>query len=245
MFFGDGRLLGQALGRLGRQLCVQVLSDCGYLERASAYHCQVLADLIDIAGLLHAAAIWPPPEITGAIRRMRAWLGTVLAPDGTIPLLNDGHPVPAALLARLAPEPRRDQPLVLLADTGLVSAQLGGWQLLADIGAPCPDELPAHAHADTLGCVPHADGAPLLADTGTSTYRPVRSATTSGPPRRTARSRSTGPTRPRCGAGSAPDGARGCTATPPGQTRTRLHSGPRTTGSGGCRAVQCITGSGC
>ncbi|MGO9294018.1 MAG: heparinase II/III family protein, partial [Streptosporangiaceae bacterium] len=141
-------------------------------ERAPAYHCQVLADLIDIAGLLHAAAIWPPPEITGAIRRMRGWLGTMLAPDGTVPLLNDGYPVPAALLAVLAPEPRRDQPLVLLADTGLVSAQMGGWQLLADIGKPCPDELPAHAHADTLGCVLHADGEPLLADTGTSTYEP-------------------------------------------------------------------------
>jgi uncharacterized heparinase superfamily protein len=172
VFFGDGRLLGQALGRLGRQLRVQVLSDGGHFERAPAYHCQVLADLIDIAGLLHAAAIWPPPEITHAIRRMRRWLGTVLAPDGTVPLLNDGYPVPAALLAMLAPEPRRDQALVLLVDTGLVSAQLGGWQLLADIGAPCPAELPAHAHADTLGCVLHADGAPLLADTGTSTYEP-------------------------------------------------------------------------
>jgi uncharacterized heparinase superfamily protein len=172
VFFGDGRLLGQALRRLARQLPVQVLPDGGHFERAPAYHCQVLADLIDIAGLLHAAAIWPPPEITGAIRRMRGWLGTMLAPDGTVPLLNDGYPVPAALLAVLAPEPRRDQPLVLLADTGLVSAQMGGWQLLADIGKPCPDELPAHAHADTLGCVLHADGEPLLADTGTSTYEP-------------------------------------------------------------------------
>ncbi|MGO9162029.1 MAG: heparinase II/III family protein, partial [Streptosporangiaceae bacterium] len=172
VFFDDDRLLGQALRRLARQLPVQVLSDGGHFERAPAYHCQVLADLIDIAGLLHAAAIWPPPEITGAIRRMRRWLGTVLAPDGTVPLLNDGYPVPAALLAVLAPEPRPGQALVLLADTGLVSAQMGGWQLLADIGAPCPDELPAHAHADTLGCILHADGAPLLADTATSTYAP-------------------------------------------------------------------------
>ena len=48
--------------------------------------------------------------------------------------------------------------------------------MLADIGPPCPRELPAHAHADTLSCVVHVDGAPLLIDTGTSTYAagPVR-----------------------------------------------------------------------
>ncbi len=49
--------------------------------------------------------------------------------------------------------------------------------MLADIGAPCPDDLPAHAHADTLSCLVHVDGEPLLVDTGTSGYAagPVRS----------------------------------------------------------------------
>ena len=48
--------------------------------------------------------------------------------------------------------------------------------MLADVGPPCPRELPAHAHADTLSCVVHVDGAPLLIDTGTSSYAagPVR-----------------------------------------------------------------------
>ena len=46
------------------------------------------------------------------------------------------------------------------------------WHLLADVGAACPDELPAHAHADTFGCLLHVDGVPLLVDTGTSTYAP-------------------------------------------------------------------------
>src|ERR1019366_1005312 len=144
VFFGDDQLLGQALRRLARQLPVQVLSDGGHFERAPAYHCQVLADRIDITELLRAAGIWPGPEITSAIGRMRRWLGAVLAPDGTVPLLNDGYPVPARLLAVLAPEPRPDQPLLLPPETGLVSAKVGDWQLLADIGAPCPDELPAH-----------------------------------------------------------------------------------------------------
>ena len=61
----------------------------------------------------------------------------------------------------------------------------GGWHLLADVGAPCPRELPAHAHADTLSCLVHVDGEPLLVDTGTSTYAPGPVRATSGQPRRT------------------------------------------------------------
>jgi len=191
VFFGDDRLLRRTLSRLTGQLEVQVLPDGGHYERAPAYHCQVLADLIDVAGLAAAAGASAAPELTGAIRRMRDWLGHVLLPDGQVPLLNDGYPVPAGLLAALRtgqapagpPADRAalapgiaagaaDGPLVVLPDTGLVRARMGSWCLLADVGPPCPGELPAHAHADTLGCLLHVDGMPLLVDTGTSTYVP-------------------------------------------------------------------------
>ena len=89
-----------------------------------------------------------------------------------MPLLNDGYPVPGAVVAALQPEPAPGAPLVTLPDTGLVRAAVGGWHLIADVGAPCPDELPAHAHADTLSCLVHVDSEPLLVDTGTSTYAP-------------------------------------------------------------------------
>jgi uncharacterized heparinase superfamily protein len=176
VFFADDRLLCRVLRRLVRQLRVQVLPDGGHYERAPAYHCQVLADLIDVAELVRAAGAEPAPELIAAIARMRGWLGAVLAPDGCVPLLNDGYPVPAGLLAALEPPPPSDGPLLLLPDTGLVRAVVGGWHVLADVGAPCPAELPAHAHADTLSCVAHVDGMPLLVDTATSTYErgPVR-----------------------------------------------------------------------
>jgi uncharacterized heparinase superfamily protein len=61
---------------------------------------------------------------------------------------------------------------VVLPDTGLARASAGSWRLLADVGAPCPEELPAHAHADTLSCLVQVGGVPLLVDTGTSTYAP-------------------------------------------------------------------------
>ena len=163
-------MLGRALRHLSDQLAIQVLPDGGHYERAPAYHCQVLADLIDMADLLSASGHVPSPALTMAIARMRSWLGAILTPDGSVPLLNDGYPVPDALVAALQPCALAETPLVTLADTGLIRAQAGGWHLIADVGAPCPDELPAHAHADTFSCIVHVDGAPLFVDTGTSTY---------------------------------------------------------------------------
>ena len=103
VFFADERLLRLALRRLARQLARQVLPDGGHYERAPAYHCQVLADLIDVADLLRAAGQAPAGELTTAIDRMRRWLGAVLTPDGEVPLLNDGYPVDRELIAALRP----------------------------------------------------------------------------------------------------------------------------------------------
>jgi len=181
VFFADERLLRLALRRLTSQLARQVLPDGGHYERAPAYHCQVLADLIDVADLLRAAGRTPSGEITTAIERMRGWLGAVLTPDGRVPLVNDGYPVDRELIAELRPGPIPDSPLLVLPATGLVRAEAGGWHLLADVGPPCPPSLPAHAHADTFGCLVYVDKVPLLVDTGTSTYE-------SGPMRRHERS---------------------------------------------------------
>jgi len=87
-----------------------------------------------------------------------------------VPLLNDGYPVDRELIAALCPGPIPDSSLLVLPATGLVRAEVGGWHLLADVGPPCPPSLPAHAHADTFGCLVHVDKVPLLVDTGTSTY---------------------------------------------------------------------------
>ncbi len=184
VFFADERLLRLVTRRLTRQMATQILADGGHYERAPAYHCQVLADLVDVADLLRAAGQTPPGEITAAVDRMRHWLGAVLTPDGEVPLLNDGYPVDRELIAALRPDPdpvTPASPVLVLPETGLVRAVAGGWHLLADVGPPCPPSLPAHAHADTLSCLVHVDKVPLLADTGTSTYEP-------GPVRRYERS---------------------------------------------------------
>jgi uncharacterized heparinase superfamily protein len=171
VFFGDDGLLAWALRRLRRQLDVQVLPDGGHYERSPAYHCQVLGDLIDVIGLLNVSGHGGGPAwLAEAIEKMRGWLGAVLDPAGEVPLLNDGFPVSPELLAGLRPSASPSAPLVMLPDTGLARAAVGGWHLLADIGLPCPRTLPGHAHADTLACLVYADSEPLLVDVGTSTY---------------------------------------------------------------------------
>ena len=67
VFFADDRMLQRVLDRLARQLTVQVLPDGGHYERAPAYHCQVLADLIDIDGLVRAVDGPVLPGLTSAI----------------------------------------------------------------------------------------------------------------------------------------------------------------------------------
>jgi uncharacterized heparinase superfamily protein len=181
VFFADERLLRLAVRRLSRQLTRQVLADGGHYERAPAYHCQVLADLIDVADLLLATGRAPADELSASIDRMRSWLGAVLTPDGQVPLLNDGYPVGPELVTVLRAGPVPDGSLLILPATGLVRAVAGDWHLLADVGSPCPPSLPAHAHADTFGCLVHVGKVPLLIDTGTSTYEP-------GPVRRHERS---------------------------------------------------------
>jgi uncharacterized heparinase superfamily protein len=176
VFFGDDQLRRWSTGLLVDQLAVQVLPDGGHYERAPAYHCQVLADLIDVAGLLRAAGYDEPAALPDTIGRMRRWLAAVLTPGGDVPLLNDGFPVSAELVTGLRAAAPPAAAVCELPDTGLARAVSGPWYLLADVGRPSPDELPAHAHADTLSCLVHVDKEPLLVDTGTSTYAagPVR-----------------------------------------------------------------------
>lgn len=170
VFFHDGRALQRALQILEREVRRQVLPDGGHYERAPAYHCQVLGDLIDLKGLLGRAA---PAFLVEAVRRMQRWLGLVLLPDGSVPLLNDGFPVHSAYLEVLEPGSPAGEGLTMLPDSGLGVARRGPWFLLADVGDPCPDELPAHAHADTLGFLLYHQDLCVVGEAFTSTYRPV------------------------------------------------------------------------
>lgn len=170
VFLDDVGLIRTAERALGRELEVQVLADGGHYERSPSYHCQVLGDLIDVAALLVVANRTPVVGLADAIERMRSWLGEIVMPDGTLPLLNDCTLVDPTRIADLSPPRSSTAPMSVLEQSGYVVVRIGPWHMVADVGAPCPPNLPAHAHADSLSFVLHVDGAPSIIDTGTSEY---------------------------------------------------------------------------
>lgn len=173
VFLGDDRLVAGACRRLERELGAQILSDGGHYERSPSYHCQVLADLIDIQRLAAAAGLPPVAGLSEAIEGMRGWLGAMLMPDGDVPLMNDCTAVGQDRLALLRPSGRPPQRLTVLAASGYVIVRPDDRiHLVADIGDPCPPQLPAHAHADCLSFELSVDGRRVVVDAGTSTYEP-------------------------------------------------------------------------
>lgn len=170
VFLGDRRLQGLALKHLNRELATQILADGGHYELSPSYHCQVLADLADMAELLTASGATPPPDLQQAVDSMRRWLGEMLLPDGSLPLLNDSEPVGADLIAQLHPAQTEEKPLTVLADSGYLVARNKRFHLIADVGQPGPASPPGHIHADCLSFTLHVDGIAAIVDTGTSEY---------------------------------------------------------------------------
>jgi len=171
IFLDDRRMVQAGLRLLRHELGVQVLSDGGHYERSPSYHCQVLGDLIDVDGLLRASGWTTVDGLAEAIRSMRGWLGALLMPDGNVPLFNDCTLVNEKRLETLGPTARDKEPLIVLQPSGyLVMKPDERLHVVADVGPPCPDELPAHAHADCLSFELAVDGRRVIVDTGTSTY---------------------------------------------------------------------------
>lgn len=171
VFLGDARLVARSSEQLQRQLAVQVLADGGHYERSPSYHCQVLGDLIDVAGLLATSERPAIPGLDRAVEAMRQWLGLMLLPDGDVPLFNDSVLVGRLRLDALRPGPAAVERLTVLPQSGYVVMRPDEhMHLVADIGDPCPPDLPAHAQADCLSFELAVGGRRVVVDAGTSTY---------------------------------------------------------------------------
>jgi uncharacterized heparinase superfamily protein len=174
---GAGQFLGRpdlvSTGRrlLEAQLPIQVLADGGHFELSSSYHCQVLGDLLDIQGLLASAGATPVAGLDSAIEAMRLWLGAMVGIDAEVALCNDAIPVGRRRLEALGPGPSPKGPVTVLPASGYVVVRPDEHtQLILDVGDPCPDDLPGHAHADCLSFELWVAGERWVLDTGTSTY---------------------------------------------------------------------------
>ena len=169
VFLDDQDLLRFGVQNLTAEIPIQILDDGGHYERSPHYHCQVLGDLLDIAGLLEATGRRPHDVLTDGIEGMRYWLGQVLMPDGDVPLFNDSVPLGPNRIAELRPEVPASN-LVVLPASGYVAVRAGENFILIDVGQPCPRDLPAHAHSDCLSFELSVGGRRMLVNSGVSTY---------------------------------------------------------------------------
>ena len=80
------------LAGLWREMNRQVLDDGVHDEISVSYHLLVLQDLMETRKLCQAAGEPVPEEVEGTLERMVCFLGSILAPDGTYPMLNDTVP---------------------------------------------------------------------------------------------------------------------------------------------------------
>lgn len=140
-----------ALETLLNQLKKQILPDGGHYERSPHYHVDVLKDILEIKSLIKKAGQNIPPQFDDVIDRMVEALEFYRYPDGALGLFNDGEINKEKHLDEILKNRHNgDTPIHLLEDTGYVRLEKGKSMLMLDAGKCCPDELPAHAHADTL-----------------------------------------------------------------------------------------------
>jgi uncharacterized heparinase superfamily protein len=163
----------------------QVLADGGHYELSPMYHALILGDLLDVWNLAQVAANHAPraqQQIAAwseRIQAMRRWLQVMTHPDGGFAFFNDATLEHVANTAQLEAYAQRlgfarvkiaDSGLLELPQSGFVRAMSGPAVLITDIGRIGPDEIPGHAHADTLSYELSLFGQRTLINSGISCY---------------------------------------------------------------------------
>lgn len=168
-----------ALKVLAREIREQFLTDGAHYELSPAYHALVLEDLLDLVQVARLTGVALPVEVEVYASRASAWLEWITRPDGRVPLFNDaGYGLASetpALLAYaerlgLRASCRRHEGLRCSEPSGYFRYDGGRLTVLGDVGQIGPSYQPGHAHCDMLSFELSWAGAPLVVDTGTSTY---------------------------------------------------------------------------
>lgn len=166
---------------LEAELPRQMLGDGGHVERSPSYHALITEDLLDLINLGRRARFAGVEALVPYATRALAWLCVMTRPDGCWPLFNDAAQEVAPDTASLidyavalglpAPEPTGEG-LTSLIDSGYHRYGAPDWEAWIDAGPLGPDWNPGHGHADVFSFELFAHGAPLIVDTGVSTYDP-------------------------------------------------------------------------
>jgi uncharacterized heparinase superfamily protein len=138
---------------LWEELKEQILDDGLHYERSPAYHCQVLADLLECYIVLPEEPL--KGKLETELHKMGEALINVIHPDERISLFNDGgldmaYP-PLELIQVIEKHiefSHNQNTQIALKDAGYYGLRKDGSYLLFDAGKIAPDFLPAHGHGD-------------------------------------------------------------------------------------------------
>lgn len=160
---------------LQKELDEQILADGMHVERSPAYHCQVLADILEIYTLLENKKL--KTQVRKKLFKMGRALEMITHPNGKISLFNDGElsmPIqPKTLLNALEDltgyilqEPIQTR----LPEAGYWGLRKNNSFLLYDAGKIGPDYLLAHAHGDIFSFEWTVNGKHFFIDKGVYEY---------------------------------------------------------------------------
>jgi len=176
---------------LNKELTNQVLPDGGHFELSPMYHSIVLEDLLDIINIASCYSIkFSIDSIIKTVPKMLLWLNIMTHPDGQIALFNDAafgissQPASLANYAHLLGlEIAKSSSITgidslsfggvniyVLKSSGYIRAEVGPITLILDTAPVGPDNLPGHAHADTMTFEMTYGIDRVIVDSGVSRY---------------------------------------------------------------------------
>ena len=175
--FDDQRFYRISTHILKTQLEEQVLLDGGHFELSPMYHNILLYRLLDSIQLAEFNPNILNQSLVSYLRdkasKMLSWSKQLTFSNGAMPLFNDAangiNPTPQDIMT-YAKHIGLDEKNLKLSDSGYRVFKTPSYELMTDVGQVGPSYQPAHAHADTFNFELHADGQPIIVDTGTSTY---------------------------------------------------------------------------
>lgn len=180
-----------------KQLEEQFHEDGGHFELSAMYHSILLKGLTELSYLYKNLKFEIPIQIIKVQDKAYKYLANIIHPDGEIPLFNDAafgiSETPLYLLNYAYEKENKDLTLLDLIikqngqskdlrslplnkdifyakDSGYLKSQDQHLFSILDVGKPCPDYLPAHAHADIFSYELSFNSKRFVVDTGTYEY---------------------------------------------------------------------------
>lgn len=184
------------------ELDKQILADGGHYERSPGYHWVVMNDVIECSQILKKVNPTGCLALVEILKKMHTYAHSVVTPDGGFPLMNDSaldqvrYPRVSVGMAQVIASGGVLEHVSVFAHLLLENYEVGSSLtrqghtcvmpesgyfvfrspqqsvMVIDCGPVCPDDLPAHAHADTLSYEFWLEGVGFITDSGVFEYTP-------------------------------------------------------------------------